>query len=297
MIYDGTAYFTNARATMDAILDIDLEAMAFAFKENALTINALTIKMDGSIKMPGDDIVLDLRVSSPSNKVSDLWSIIPGAYTADYANLESAGTFSLDVWVKGTYNELSMPAFNVKSTIKDGRIKYPSLPHAIDQIDLDLTLDQPKQSLNDLVIDLPSFRFQIDNQPVSGFLNLKEPLTDPDVKAGLKGTLDLLMLSQAFPIEAVTIGGRIIADIQLAARMSALDQGLYDQVNLAGDARLENIRYQAEGQPLIEIRTGQIQFTPQYVDAKNLTIQAGKSDLTVQARIDNILAIIHPERT
>jgi hypothetical protein len=297
MIYDGTAYFTNARATMDAILDIDMDAMSFAFKENALTINALTIKMDGSIKMPGEDIVLDLRVSSPSNKVSDLWSIIPGAYTADYANLESAGTFSLDAWAKGIYNETAMPAFNINSTIKDGRIKYPSLTHAIDNINLDLTLDQPKQSLDDLEIDLPSFRFQIDNQPVSGFLNLKDPMTDPDVKAGLKGTLDLLMLSQAFPIEAATIGGRIIADIQLAARMSALDQGLYDQVNLAGAASLENIRYQAVGQPLIQIRSGEIQFTPQYVDAKNLAIQAGKSDLNVQARIDNILAIIHPERT
>ncbi len=295
--YDGTDYFTNARATMDAKLDIDMDAMSFKFKENTLTINDLKLQADGQIDMPAEDIVLDLSVTSPSNKLSELWSIIPGAYTADYAKLESSGSFSLDAWVKGIYNETSMPSFNIKSAIKDGRIKYPSLPHSIDKIVLDLTINQPNQSLNDLEIDLPAFSFQINNQPVNGFLSLRDPMTDPDVKAGLKGTLDLLMLSQAFPLDAATIGGQIVADIQLAARMSALDQGRYDEVNLEGEANLENIKYQAEGQPLIHIRSGKVTFSPQFVVAKNLAIQAGKSDLTIQARIDNILAFIHPERT
>jgi len=295
--YDGASWLKNARASLEAKLGMDMEAMRFTLKDNNLKINELGITAEGLMEMPGEDIAMDLRFKSPGNQLRDLWSIIPGAYTADYAGLESTGTFSLDFWLKGLLSETTIPSFGLTSTVSEGRIKYPSLPYSIDQINLDLAVRQPAEQLEALEIDLPRFRFSVNKQPVNGSLSVRDPMRDPDVKLALTGTLDLADWRQAFPVDAQDISGRIAADISLAARMSALDAGRYADTDIKGEATFSNIRYQSAGQPQIQVSEGTLRFNPESVDARDFRIQAGRSDLAIDARIDNILAFIHPERT
>ncbi len=295
--YDGVDYFTNVRSLMDAQLDIDLDKMRFAFADNTMTLNELQLVGQGSIEMPGSDILIDLSLTSPQSDLKHIWSMIPGAYTADYAGLQSEGTFTLDAWMKGTYNENSFPAFSFNTLLKDGRIQYPGLPVPIDDIQAEIHLDQPGSSLAELKVDIPTFRLKIKDQGIQGRFAATEIMTDPRVDAQVQGVLDLSAVKQAFPVEATTFSGRIAMDVGVKARMSDLDASRADQVDLHGSASIQDMAYQTTGQPSIRISKGELQFSPQAVEATDFRIQAGKSDLALQARFDNILAVLHPDRT
>lgn len=297
MVYDGLAYFTKVRTAMDADLDIDLDAMRFAFGNNSLTLNDLQLVGEGSIEMPTDDIIMDLSLSSPQSDLKHFWSIIPGAFTADYQDLKSSGTFSLEAWMKGTYNDTSFPAFSFQTVLADGEIKYPSLPFPIQNIQAEVHLDQPGSTLDEIAVNIPRFQMNIKDQGIQGRFAATDIMTDPNIDTEVKGNIDLTLLRQAFPIEATTLKGRIAMDVGIKARMSDLDASRIENVDLHGSASIQDLTYQSVGQPVISISKGRLDFTPQAVQATDFQIQAGKSDLAIQARIDNILAVLHPERT
>ncbi|HRW74647.1 MAG: hypothetical protein H6568_01300 [Lewinellaceae bacterium] len=297
MVYDGTSYLSRVKASMEADLDVDLDQMRFAFGSNQMQLNDLSLVGEGSISMPEEDIVMDLRFSSPQSDIRHVWSMIPGAYTRDYAALKATGTFALDAWMKGTYSETSFPAFSFKVNIGDGQIQYPDLPVPIEDLALDLHLEQPGNQLEAMTISMPVFQVTIKDQSIRGHLNAKDLFTDPFVDLEAAGGLDLAVLQQAFPLEAAQLAGQISLDLGIRARMSDLDAARVDAVDLHGQASVRNILYQTSGQPSLGISSGTIQFSPQAVSTKDLVIQAGKSDLQINARFDNVLAFLHPERT
>lgn len=295
--YDGTAYFNKARLEWDVLLGVDMEAMAFTLKDNRMLLNALALTGQGVIRMPGEDIDVDIKVEAPSNDLRELWSLLPGAYTDDYAGLKTEGTFTLGFWTKGVYNEDRIPAFELTSSIKDGRVQYPDLPYPIEQIAMNLQVRQPGDRLDALEVDLPAFRFRIQDQEVRGQMAVRDVWTDPDVKAELKGTLDLGHLRQAFPVEATTLEGAIRADVFLAGRMSALDEGRYHDVDIRGTLQADRIKYQGPDQPMMAIDQGEMIFSPSFAEVRAVQIRAGRTDIALDGRIDNILAFLHPDRT
>ena len=297
LTYDGTTFLDNARVTLDAKLGMDMDSMKFTFKENTLTINELPILGEGSIEMPAEDITMDLHLYSPTTDFRQLWSVLPGAYTSDYSKMLSSGTYTLDVMVKGVVSETTIPSFRITSKVKDGRIQYPGFALPIEAIGLDLQVSQPSTTLDALEVKVPKFAFRIGKRGIQGEVEAKDVMTDPFVKGSLSGSMDLQTLGQAFPLGSMKNQGVIDVQLQANARMSDIDAGNYDKVGLSGTLGLQDIRYQTENQPELGIQSGSIRFSPQFAEVSDMRINAGRSDILLQARIDNILAVIHPERT
>lgn len=297
MTYDGTTYLSQVKASMEADVDIDLDNMQFGFGSNQMQLNDLTLIGKGSVTMPDEDILMDITFSSPQSDIRHAWSMIPGAYTSNYEALKATGSFGLEAWMKGTYSSSSFPAFAFKVNIDNGRIQYPDLPLPIEDLSMDLRLEQPGNQLDEMTVSIPAFHVKVKDQSVQGHFNARNLFTDPFVDLEARGGFDLGAIRQAFPVEATQLAGQIALDLGLRARMSDLDAGRADAVDIHGMASVRNVLYQSADQPLLGISSGTIDFSPQAVSTKDLMVQAGKSDLQVNARFDNILAFIHPERT
>lgn len=294
----GIGYLSRAKIDLEAGFLIDMPNSKYTLKENNLLINALQVKADGWVAMPGEDIDMDLAFQAPGSDFRELFSLIPNAYIEGYENVDVKGQFRLAGSVKGRYNDLQYPAIKINAEVKDGAVKYPDLPMGIDQISADLNIDSPEGDLDGMFIDLARFTMKIDDNPFGGYLKLRTPMSDPDVDARVKGTLDLAELAQAFPMESTKgMAGKIIADITAKTRMSTIEAGAYDQVNMQGDITATQIRYPMEGYPPIAIETAVAQFTPNKVIVDNFKAQLGKSDLQASGTIDNILAYISPKKT
>ncbi|MDO8366875.1 MAG: AsmA-like C-terminal region-containing protein [Saprospiraceae bacterium] len=298
--YGGVQYLSNAQADWTSTLGADMANMKFTFKENDLKVNDLALLLDGWVQTPEntEDIHMDLKFGTPTNTFKSLLSIIPGAYTKDYADVQANGTVQFAGFAKGTYNEKTYPAFKLDFKVGNADFKYPSLPLGVTNINVDASVALPSSKLNDLTVNIPKFSLKIGSNPLEGYFNLKTPESDPTVDMKLNGTLNLGELSKAFPLEGVQeLAGIIKANMTIKAAMSQIDQAKYDEVNMAGTFGMSGITYKSAGTPTVKINTLATSITPQRVDIQTFDAKLGNSDLRASGSIDNLLAYFSTTKT
>lgn len=296
----GVTYLSRAKARLDAIFNIDMNTSTYTLKDNDLRINALQVKADGYVQMPNDDINMDIKFSAPSNQFKDFLSMIPGAYVEGYEDVKADGQVKFNGFVKGTFNseKEEMPAFRIDLNVANGSVQYPDLPLGINGIQTTASINSPSSNLDKMQIDVPTFKMLLANNPLEASLKLRTPISDPDIDTKVKGLINLEDFSKTFPMEGVkTLNGLIDADFMMKARLSQLDGGDYENVNMAGDLKITNMDYVAEGLPEIIIKQMAMDFTPQFVNLKGFDALLGKSDIKASGKIDNILAYFSPEKT
>ncbi len=297
--YDGLRYFSKAHLVYNAVINVDSGKNKYTFNKNSLNINDLKVNFDGWVALPNDtDTEMDLTFASPQTDFKSFLSIIPGAYTKDYARVSATGEVSFGGKAKGIYNEKSYPAFDLKLKIKDGNVKYPDLPLGLSGIRLDATINNPSASLNAMTVQIPAFALKVGSNPIEGYFNLKTPLTDPDIDTKIKGVLKFDELAKAYPMPDVkSMSGTLIADILMRARMSQIEKALYDQMQVAGNLRIQGMNYQPTQGAATYIKDMALDFSPQKVALNSFDAKVGNSDFRATGAIDNILAWYAKDKT
>ena len=296
----GIPYLKSAHTTLDAIFNIKQTESLYTLKDNELKVNELIVNADGTVQMQEDDILMDLTFNSPQNNFKNLFSLIPNAYIAGYEEVQVNGGFTLNGAVKGTYNaeREELPAFSINLDVTDGRVKYPDLPMSIDNIFAKANVESPSSDLDQLKVDIPRFSLQLGDNPFQGNFSLRTPMSDPAVKAGAKGTINLADLVKAYPVEGIDVlTGLIKADMDVDTRYSYVEKEQYDRINMSGDLAMTDFRYETAGLPPTVISRAAASFTPQKVVIENFDAQLGKSDIRAQGDITNIMAYFAPDKT
>lgn len=297
-VMDGISYLKKAHLNLDAIFNIDQKNSKYTLKDNLLKVNALQLNADGFVQLLEQDINMEFSFSSPQNDFKSLWSLIPNAYIAGYEDVKIDGNFNFEGNVKGTYNETTLPSFNLKTNISDGNVQYPDLPLGITSINANIEVNSPDSDLDNLVVDIPRMGFRIGDNPMDGKIKVTTPISDPAVNGFINGNLDLGDLAKAFPIEGVDeMKGLIAANIKMNARMSQIEKEDYESVDISGDADITGLVYDMAGLPPVEIESANMAFSPQFVEVGSFTGKLGKSDISANGRIDNILAYFSPKKT
>lgn len=298
--YGGMQYLRNARTDWTTTLNADMKKMRFTLKENNLKVNDLALDLNGWVEMPdgSEDILMDLTFGTPANTFKSLLSIIPGAYTKDFAEVQANGSVQFDGFARGKYNETTYPAFKLNFKVGNADFKYPSLPLGVSNINVDATINSPSQSLNAMTVNIPSFSLKIGSNPLEGYFNLKTPESDPTVDTKIKGTLNLGELSKAFPMEGVQeLAGIIRADMTAKAAMSQIDQQRYDEVQMNGTFGMQGLSYRSADMPAVKINNLATTLSPQRLDIQTFDAKLGASDLRASGSIDNVLAYFSTNKT
>lgn len=298
--YGGIQYLRNARTDWTTTLSADMKNMKFTLQNNDLKVNDLRLLLDGWVQMPEntEDILMDLKFGTPENTFKSLLSIIPGAYTKDFGDVQANGSVQFGGMAKGKYNEKSYPAFKLDFKVANADFKYPSLPLGVSNINVDMSINNPDATLNGLSVNIPKFSLRVGSNPLEGYFNLKNPVTDPTVDTKINGTLNLGELSKAFPVDGVQeLAGIIRANMMIKASMSQIDRQQYDQVQMAGDFGMQGISYKATDMPAVKINNLSTSLTPQRVNIQNFDAKLGKSDLKASGSIDNLLAYFSTTKT
>ncbi len=219
--FDGTEYLTNKRAEIDAVISISEEYTKYTFKENSLKVNDFAMTFDGWFKMNENDFGMDINFRSPENTFRSLLSLVPGMYTKDFEKIETSGDLAFDGFVKGTYSEQQMPAFNVNLKVNDAMFKYPDLPTAVNNINMDLLIDNKDGIIDNTVIDLKKLHLDFGNNPVDARALITK-IYPTNVDAAINAKLNLAELNQMFPMEGLTMRGNYAVDLKA--------KGVYDSL-------------------------------------------------------------------
>jgi hypothetical protein len=297
--FAGTPYLSGVSLDLDADFDVDMTAQRAQLTDNELRLNDLVVRLDGDVAREGENLEMNLTFEAPSTAFGQVLSLLPAVYAQDFASLETSGTFSLTGSVKGAYGADAFPAFAINLEVVDGRFRYPDLPLSAQAIGADLSITNPGGDIDSTVVDLSRFHVEIDDQPLDASATLRTPVSDPDAELRVDGTIDLGDLARTVKLEnAEGLGGVIVADADVRARRSDVENERYDRIAAQGAIEARDVSLRSEGlrQP-IDIQRARIELTPQTAHLRALQAQLGSSDVQATGRLDNLLGFALGQET
>lgn len=292
--YGGIKYLHHIRTELKADLDMDMPNMKFTFLDNELRLNELALAFKGWLAMPGENIDMDLSFEAKQNEFRHFLSMIPGVYSEQFKDLKSSGTMGFKGFVKGTYAENKMPAFGINLKIANGQFQYPSLPVAVNNVQLLLDLSNPDGVPDHTLIDLQRMHAELGREAFDAALRVRTPVSDPYLQGMVKGKINLANIGKMVPLEkGTTIKGQMNADLKFDGRMSALDKGQYERFNASGQLQLSDFAYNSKDyRQGFDLRDCRLSFNPKNISLNNLEARMGKSDFKANGSLDNLLAYL-----
>jgi hypothetical protein len=104
-----------------------------------------------------------------------------------------------------------LPAFGLKTQIKDGMFQYPSLPTAVNNVQMDLSIDNKDGIIDNTNIDLAKFHVDLGKNPIDVRAKI-QTLTNMKVDAKAIAKINLAELMQMFPMQGLAIKGNYSLD-------------------------------------------------------------------------------------
>ncbi|PIQ20097.1 MAG: hypothetical protein COW65_17005 [Cytophagales bacterium CG18_big_fil_WC_8_21_14_2_50_42_9] len=209
--YGGINYVENAKLNADVTLGMDLNKSQFTFKENKIQLNEFPFGFNGSILMPADDIDLDITFQAAETGFKNILSVVPGMFTDKFKDIDTDGKMAFKGYVKGRFNETSMPGFGTELQVTNGRFKYPDLPQAATNINVDMKVANADGNVNNTRIQIDKFHLDLGKNPVEAraIINGLEPM---QVDGNVKANINLAEMTKVFPVEGMTLRGLLNID-------------------------------------------------------------------------------------
>src|SRR5207344_1754032 len=159
-----------------------------------------------------------------------------------------------------------------------GMFKYPSLPSAVNNVNVDLKVNNPDGVTDHTVIDLKKMDVELGSDPFDARLHVTTPVSDANIDGAVKGTVNLANIKNFIPQEQGTeLNGILKADVSMKGRYSSIEKEQYEDFNAAGTISISNMNYQTAGYPTIAISNLLLTFNPKNVTLNQFVAKMGKS--------------------
>jgi cell division septum initiation protein DivIVA len=290
--FAGVPYLNRVRLALDAEARADLAKKTYTLESTELRLNDLVLAVSGSANTAGTNTILDLAFNAPSTDFRSILSLVPAVYAREFDKVKTSGHFTMDGRVKGEYGEDAFPSFAIKAKVDDAAFQYPDLPLPARSIFLDLALTNPGGSADSTVVTLDRFRVQLGRNPVEARIVLRTPVSDPDLDARVKGTVDLADVGRTIKLDKVDqLSGTIAADATVRTRKSYVDRKQYDRIAASGRMSVGNLTLRGEALPQpLAIEQASLVLAPQHARLESFRGTVGSSDLRATGTLENMLA-------
>jgi hypothetical protein len=287
--YDGTEYITNKRLDADVLLKMDLANMKFTFMENRIALNDFVMGAEGFVSMPADDIDMDITFGGTEINLKSILSLIPGVYKEYLEDVTASGQVGFDGYVRGTYNDDSMPKVSVNLMVENGKIAYADYNIPMEAIFIRSSFSYPSADLRETSFNVDQFSMLVDGEKLSAYLKFKN-FEDYQWDLGVDGNVDLEKIMKIVPIEGMSLKGKINAELNTAGKMSDVDAERYDQLPTSGSMSITNFLFTSEdlSQPF-GIQSAKLSFDPSAINLTDFIASSGNSDFNLKGKIQNYL--------
>jgi AsmA-like C-terminal region/AsmA family len=289
--FDGVTYTNKAKTIIKADLAMDLKNMKFEFKENEIQLNQLFLQANGWVSMPAENIDMDITFGATQTAFKNLLSMVPMEFAKDLNGVEASGNIGLNGYIKGTYNETSMPGIGLQVNIENGHFKYPDLPKSVDDVQLKLAVVADMNNEDNSTIDLDLCHLSIAGNPVDMVLHLKTPESNPYVDFDGNLNIDLNTLKDVIPIgKEEKITGIIQADMMFKGYIKAAESGNIGSLQAEGMLDISQFDYESDSLPYdIFVNKMHLDFNPQFAALSKLDLKVGNTQMTMDGKVTHYL--------
>jgi hypothetical protein len=290
--YGGIPYLFRANSKIDADIEIDNKTSTYSFKKADILLNELKLAVKGFFQMADDGAYnMDISFDAPSTEFKNILSLVPVVYQQDFAKIKTSGKAIFNGFVKGTYNEKQLPAYQLNLDVADGFFQYPDLPKAVKNINLSMKVDNPDGVTDHTVVNIPKAHIEFNNEPFDFRLLVKNPISNMFVDAAAKGKLDLSTVTQFVKLESGTkLNGLLLADVAVNGLVSAIEKQQYEQFNASGTLDLNNFFYASKDYPGgVTLHKMLLSFNPKNVQVSDLRGKYLQTNFSADGTINNLL--------
>ncbi len=289
----GIPLLNDAEAELEAVIDADLANRRFTFSRNTFRLNAIRLGLDGWVEMKDDVVAMDLEAGCDAVQFKDVLSLIPAFYTREFKNLTAGGELDLSLWARGEMRGSELPAFELKTEVRNGSFQYASLPKAVTDINLAARISNPGGVMDRTEIDLSKFGLQMAGNSVAATFYATNLASDPTFRVTADGKVDLGAVKEVYPLEkGIELEGRVTADVKLSGRMSDIEKNRYERLGAQGTFVLEALGLTLENLPPVEIRRAAATITPAAMTLGEFGLTVGRSDLQANGQLSGYLGYL-----
>ncbi len=268
-----------------------LENTVVDLKGFHLTIGKNPIDMKALVKgLSRFDVIANIKAKLD---LSDISKAVP------VDGLELSGLFGADVDIKGIYDDSlkQMPAIAATLNMIEGRVKSKDFPMTMEKINMNASVQNASGNYMDTKVEVRNLGMMVDGEPLQMQANFQD-FSNLKYDVALKGILDLTKITKIYPLEGMTLAGRIKTDITTKGTMADVSAKKYDKLPTAGTMSVEGFSYLSKDLPQgVKIATADFTFNPQSVSVANMKGMAGKTDFDVTGSISNYLAFMLNDET
>lgn len=290
--FDGITYLNEVKTDLQADIDMDMKNSKYTLAGNNIKLNALELGAQGWVAMPGEDIDMDISFNALKNDFKQFLSMVPLEFAKDVEGVDATGNLAFNGFVRGTYNDNSMPAVGMELAIDNARFKYPDLPKSVDNIQVKAKVFADMNNEDNTTVDVDKFHLEMAANPVDMTLHLRTPESDPYIDFACKALVNLDNVREFIPLEkGDDVHGIINADLAMKGNYSAVESGNYESFDAKGMIDIQNVLFKSDSLPYdLQVNKAVFNFTPQFIDLQGFDARIGKSDLQAAGKIERYLA-------
>jgi hypothetical protein len=270
----------------DGVIDntvVDLKKLHLDFGNNPVDARALITKL-----YPTN---VDAAVNAKLN-LAELNKMFP------MEGLAMKGNYAIDLKAKGVYDSLrkTIPAIDANMSLADGYVKSNDFPLPLEDLHFSSNIKNSSGRMAETTIRVDDFSMLMDGEKFRADLLLQN-LEDYTWDLKADGGVDLEKITKIFPVDGMTLAGKVKANIQTKGKYSDVQAEKYDRLPTSGTASLKDFRYTTADLPPVAMSTAQMVFDPRKIDIRDVNGTVGRSDFKVNGAILNYLGFIFGEET
>lgn len=292
LVYGGITYLRKVNTGVNVTLDMNMPEMRYTFKENSISLNELVFNFEGFIQMLNEDILMDIKYDAENASFKSFLSLVPGAYSDNFADVKTSGTLAFNGFAKGTYSEKTLPAFAFNAIVSNAMFQYPALPVPVKDIQMKLAVTNNNGQLNNTTINLSKFHMDVVGDAFDAKLIANNIMKDPYIDSWLKGKINLNNLNKITPLEnGMSFSGIIIADVTAIGKVSDIEKQNYESFNASGEILAQDLTYKSKDLPQgFNLSQAHLSFSPKLVSLKSFDAQIGNSDMKISGELSNFFS-------
>lgn len=210
--------------------------------------------------------------------------------------LEMKGNYSLALQAKGVYDSLKkiIPAITANMALSDGYVKSADFPIPMDDMHFTSSIKNTSGKMAETFIRVDDFSMLMDGEKLNANL-LLENLDNYTWDLKVNGGIDLEKITKIFPLEGMSLGGKVKANIQTKGNYADVEAERYERLPTSGTASLQDFKYATEGLPSVSIAQASMVFDPKQIALQKMNGTVGKSDFAVSGSVLNYLGYVFGE--
>ena len=245
------------------------------------------------MELKDDAVAMDVTAGCDKVQFKDVLSLVPAFYTRDFRNLAAGGELSMALWARGEMRGAALPAFELRTEVRNGSFQYSSLPKAVDGINIDVRIANPGGVADKTEIDLSKFTLRMAGNSLSASAYATNLVSDPTFRAAVDGRVDLGAVKEVYPLEkGMELSGLITADVKVSGRMSDIEKSRYERIGASGTFVVERLGLTMPELPAVHIRRAAATITPAAMTLGELGLTIGRSDLAANGQLSGYIGYL-----